>query len=87
MERPRRCIAKLKHNSDTNKHRLLARNEANGKVAVNFMTYKGLTSKLEGTVNTFLGFEGKEMVQFRLKVKAVEGAKEFKDALEGASTT
>ncbi|KAJ1032958.1 hypothetical protein NDA16_000237 [Ustilago loliicola] len=79
------CIAKLKHNSDTGKHRLLARNEANGKVAVNFMTYKGLKTKLEGTVNSFLGFDGKEPTTYRVKVKTEDAAKEFKAKLESAS--
>ncbi|KAJ1025359.1 hypothetical protein NDA13_004172 [Ustilago tritici] len=79
------CVAKLKHNSETGKHRLLARNEANGKVAVNFMTYKGLKTKLESTVNTFLGFEGKEPMTYRVKVKTEDMSKELKEKLEGAS--
>lgn len=79
------CIAKLKHNSDTGKHRLLARNEANGKVAVNFMTYKGLKTNLAGTVNSFLGFDGKEPTTYRVKVKTEDAAKEFKEKLENAS--
>lgn len=79
------CIAKIKHDSATGKHRLLARNEANGKVAVNFMLYKGLKSSLDKTVNAFLGFDGKEPTQYRMKVKTQESAEEFKEALEGAA--
>lgn len=78
------CVAKIKHDSTTNKHRLLARNEANGKVAVNFMAYNGLKSTLDKTVNSFLGFDGKEPTQYRAKVKTEDTAKEFKDMLEQA---
>ncbi|SPO25433.1 uncharacterized protein UTRI_03149_B [Ustilago trichophora] len=79
------CIAKLKHDSSTGKHRLLARNEANGKVAVNFMTYKGLKSTLDKTVNSFLGFDGKDPTQYRVKVKTEDMAKELKEVLEEAA--
>lgn len=79
------CIAKVKHDSATGKHRLLARNEANGKVAVNFMTYKGLKSNLDKTINAFLGFDGKEPTQYRMKVKTEDSAKEFKELLEGVA--
>ncbi|SJX62909.1 uncharacterized protein SRS1_13736 [Sporisorium reilianum f. sp. reilianum] len=79
------CIAKIKHDSATGKHRLLARNEANGKVAVNFMTYKGLKSTLDKTVNSFLGFDGKEPAQYRMKVKTEDAASEFKQTLEGVA--
>lgn len=79
------CIAKLKHDSSTGKYRLLARNEANGKVAVNFMTYKGLKSTLDKTVSSFLGFDGKDPTQYRVKVKTEDTAKELKEVLEGAA--
>lgn len=79
------CIAKVKYDSSTNKHRLLARNEANGKVAVNFLVYKGLKSSLEKTVNAFLGFEGQEPTQYRIKVKTEQDAKELKSVLEEAA--
>ncbi|SNX84406.1 uncharacterized protein MEPE_03115 [Melanopsichium pennsylvanicum] len=78
------CIAKIKHDSATGKHRLLARNEANGKVAVNFMAYKGLKTMLDKTVNSFLGFDGQEPMQLRIKVKTEDMAKEFKDKIEDA---
>ncbi|KAJ9479086.1 RanBD1 domain-containing protein [Pseudozyma hubeiensis] len=79
------CVAKIKHDSSTNKHRLLARNEANGKVAVNFLVYKGLKSSLDKTVNAFLGFDGKDPTQYRMKVKTEDDAKEFKSVLEEAA--
>ncbi|GAC93519.1 hypothetical protein PHSY_001084 [Pseudozyma hubeiensis SY62] len=79
------CVAKIKHDSSTNKHRLLARNEANGKVAVNFLIYKGLKSSLDKTVNAFLGFDGKDPTQYRMKVKTEDDAKEFKGVLEEAA--
>lgn len=78
------CIAKLKHDSTTGKHRLLARNEANGKVAVNFMAYKGWKTTLDKTVNSFLGFDGKDPTQYRMKVKTEDMAKEFKQKVEEA---
>lgn len=79
------CIAKIKHDSGTNKHRLLARNEANGKVVANFLLYKGLKSSLDKTVNAFLGFEGTQPTQYRMKVKTEESAGEFKRVLEEAA--
>ena len=79
------CIAKIKHDSNTNKHRLLARNEANGKVAVNFMTYKGLKTTLDKTVNAVLGFDGSTPTQYRMKVKTEDSAQELKRVLENAA--
>ena len=78
------CIAKLKVHKETGKHRLLARNEANGKVTVNFMTYKGLKCTLDKTVNSLLGFDEGKPVQLRVKTKTEEQAKEFKQHLEEA---
>lgn len=79
------CITKLKHSAETGKHRLLARNEANGKVAVNFMTYKGLKTTQDKTVNAFLGFDGKTPTQYRMKIKTEDQASEFKQKLEAAA--
>ncbi|PWZ02266.1 hypothetical protein BCV70DRAFT_156734 [Testicularia cyperi] len=79
------CIAKIKSNTETGKNRLLARNEANGKVAVNFMVYKGITVTQDKTVNSFLGFEDGKPTQYRFKVKLEDKAKEFKTALENAA--
>ncbi|KAI3483759.1 hypothetical protein L1887_53349 [Cichorium endivia] len=79
------CITKLKHSAETGKHRLLARNEANGKVAVNFMTYKGLKTTQDKTINAFLGFDGKTPTQYRMKIKTEDQAGEFKQKLEAAA--
>lgn len=80
------CVAKVKSNNDTHKKRLLARNEANGKVAVNFHIYKSIQVTRDKNVCSFLGFsEDGKPTQFRTKVKTDDKAQEFQEALSRAA--
>ncbi|GAA5934508.1 uncharacterized protein JCM15063_004596 [Sporobolomyces koalae] len=67
------------------KFRLLARNETNGAVLINFALYADFNPKVEKAFITFLGFdeEGKP-VQYRLRVKTKEMVDELDTKLKEA---
>ncbi|EPQ28633.1 uncharacterized protein PFL1_03936 [Pseudozyma flocculosa PF-1] len=75
-------IAKLKKHKETGKRRMLVRNEANGKVVVNFNLYSSIKVTQDKNVVSFLGFDGSTPTQFRCKIKTEDGARAFKDAIE-----
>lgn len=67
------------------KLRLLARNEVNGAVLMNFSLYPNFAPKVEKAFITFLGFdaEGKPM-QYRIRVKTKEMVEELDQKLQEA---
>ncbi|KAN0061770.1 hypothetical protein ACQY0O_005763 [Thecaphora frezii] len=79
-------IAKLKKHKENGKCRMLVRNEANGKVVVNFNIYASIKPKQEKNVLSFLGFDGSTPTQYRCKIKTDQGAQEFKEAVEKEAT-
>ncbi|GAA5878088.1 hypothetical protein JCM8547_002825 [Rhodosporidiobolus lusitaniae] len=67
------------------KVRMLARNETNGAVLINFSLHAGLTIKVEKVFATFTGFDDQaKPVIYRLRFKTPEMVKEFEEAVEEA---
>ncbi|GAA5977245.1 hypothetical protein JCM10908_004907 [Rhodotorula pacifica] len=78
-------IANAQLKEKEGKVRMLARNETNGKVVVNFSLYPSLTLKREKIFLTFLGFdENAKPTTYRLKFKTVEIVEEFEEAVNDA---
>ncbi|BGP26100.1 ranBP1 domain containing protein [Rhodotorula toruloides] len=75
----------IKERQDNGKVRLLARNETNGAVLINFSLYSTLSLKKEKVFVTFLGFgPDAKPVTYRLRFKDVAMVEEFVDAVEEA---
>lgn len=76
-------LSKVKKSNSSSIRRLLVRNVGNGSVMINFRLFEGFEVKQDGGSLSFTGFDqdGKG-VPMRCKVKAAEGAKEFKGWLE-----
>ncbi|BGO93243.1 hypothetical protein NBRC10512_000104 [Rhodotorula toruloides] len=75
----------VKERKEGGKVRLLARNETNGAVLINFSLYPSLSLKKEKVFVTFLGFgPDAKPVTYRLRFKDVAMVEEFVDAVEEA---
>ncbi|KAL7004372.1 hypothetical protein EMMF5_006063 [Cystobasidiomycetes sp. EMM_F5] len=80
-------IVKVKRDGSTGKLRLLGRNDANGRVNVNFSLSSPTSSmnlKVEKAFLSLLGFDKGSPCPMRFRFKNAEGASSFKAALESA---
>ncbi|KAK4699367.1 nucleoporin NUP2, partial [Phenoliferia sp. Uapishka_3] len=72
----------IKEREDDGSKRVLARNQGNGAVVMNFRLQPGMTVKVEKTFLTFMGFDGTTPQTYRLRVKTVGETEEAKKMLE-----
>ena len=72
----------VKEDRETGKHRLLARNEVNSNVMVNFRITPQLEVSVEKTFLIFVGFDGSKPQPYRVRTKTKEQAEELKRAID-----
>jgi len=58
------------------------RSAASGAIMMNFKIFPTLTPKVQDKVVSFVGFEGKDMATYRVRVKTRADAEALKEAID-----